>query len=56
MEVEVTVQKICRICKDEKDVRAILDEVWKQPSRAPEVLVQTHGRNRSVFDFEKMLA
>lgn len=52
----MTVQKICRGCRDEKDVRAILDEVWEQSSKAQDVLIQTLDRNRSMFNFKKMIA
>lgn len=34
VEKKVTVQKICRVCKDEKDVRVVLDEIWNKPSKA----------------------
>ena len=53
---KVTVQKVCRICKDEKDVRSVLDEIWNQPSKAQEVLAETLNKNQSVFEFEKALA
>jgi len=33
---EVTVQKICKACRDEKQVREILDEIWKTPEQAKE--------------------
>lgn len=52
---KVTVQKICRVCKDEKDVRFVLDEIWKEPSKAPDVLAETKNRNQSLFEFEKVL-
>ena len=53
---KVTVQKICRACKDEKDVRSVLDDVWNQPSKAQQVLAETMDRNQNVFEFEKTLA
>ena len=52
---EVTVQKICRVCKDEKDVRIALDEIWQESARADKVLAETLSRNQSVFKFEKSL-
>jgi len=51
----ITVQKICRVCKDEKDVRFVLDEMWQNPSKAQEFLSGTLSRNQSVFEFEKSL-
>jgi len=52
---KVTVQKICRVCRDEKDVRVVLDEIWQNPSRAKEILSEAVSRNQSVFEFEKNL-
>jgi len=52
---KVTVQKICRVCKDEKDVRTVLDEIWQNRSKAQEALVETLDRNQDVFEFEKVL-
>ena len=51
----VTVQKICRICKDEKDVRFVLDEIWQKPLKSQETLGEALSRNESVFEFEKIL-
>jgi len=51
----VTVQKICKVCKDEKDVRALLNEIWPNPSKAQEVLSEIASKNQSVFEFEKAL-
>ena len=53
---KVTVQKICRVCKDEKDVRFALDEIWQNPLKTQEVLLETLTRNQSVFEFEKVLS
>jgi hypothetical protein len=48
----VTVQKVCRICKDEKQIRETLDQLWNQSKKAQEVLSETSNRNNSVFEFE----
>ena len=53
---KVSVQKICRVCKDEKNVRAVLDEIWLKPSKAEEILDEAMERNQNVFVFEKVLA
>jgi hypothetical protein len=52
---KVTVQKICKMCRDEKDIRAVLDEIWQNPLKAQEILLETLIRNQSVFEFEKTL-
>ena len=49
-------QKICRVCKDKRDVRAVLDKIWNEPWKAQETIVEALGRNSSVFEFEKVLA
>jgi len=51
----VTVQKVCRICKDEKQVREVLDQLWNQSMKAEEVLVETLNQNNNVFEFEKTI-
>ena len=53
---KATAQKICRVCRDEKDVRSVLDEVWQNPLKTLEVFVETLSRNKNVFKFEKNLA
>ena len=41
----VTVQKICKVSKNEKDVRIVLDEIWQNSSKAQEILVEALMRN-----------
>lgn len=43
------------LCRDEKDVREVLDEIWQNLSKSREVLIETLSRNQSVFEFEKAL-
>jgi DNA-binding MarR family transcriptional regulator len=52
---KVTVQKICRVCKDEKDVRVNLDEIWQKPLKAQKALDEALNRNQQVFEFERVL-
>jgi len=51
----VTVQKICRMSKDEKEVREILEAVWKNPEKSEEILIKTAEKNREVYAFESIL-
>jgi len=44
---KVTVQKVCRVCKNEKDVRFVLDEVWQKSSKAQDILAE------AMVDFQK---
>jgi hypothetical protein len=50
-----TVQKVCRVCKDENDVRSILDAVWNEPSNTQEAIKETIVKNQNLFEFEKEL-
>jgi len=51
----VTVQKICRFARDEKEVREILEAIWENPVKGKEILAKVVERNREVYEFEKML-
>jgi len=52
---KVTVQKVCRISKDENEVREMLDAVWKSPEKSEELLAEALERNKDVYGFEKMM-
>jgi biotin operon repressor len=52
---QITVQRICRDCRDEEEVREILDRVWESPENAISILAQTALRNKSIFDLEHKL-
>lgn len=51
----VTVQKVCRIAKDEDGVRELLDKIWADTKKSEEVLSKAMEKNKEVYDFEKML-
>lgn len=53
---KVTVQRVSRFSRDEKDVRTVLDEIWLNPLKADEVLAETMMKNQNWFEFEKVLA
>jgi len=52
---QVSVQKICKVAKDEKQVREILENVWKDPKNSEKTLEIFAERNKSIYEFEKML-
>ncbi|MCL2643619.1 MAG: hypothetical protein FWD52_08970 [Candidatus Bathyarchaeota archaeon] len=52
---EITVQEICRIAKDEKDVRDTLGLIWEKPASAKNITAQVIAKNRKVYEFEKAL-
>ena len=51
----ITVQKICRVSRNEKEVREILGEIWESPKKSSEILSKVMEKNADVYDFEKML-
>jgi hypothetical protein len=51
----VTVQKVCRIARDEKEVRQMLDTMWKDPANSQPVLREAEGRNGDLYQFERSL-
>lgn len=51
----LTVQKVCRICKDEKKVKEVLSKVFQEPKKAGEILRKTIEKNEEIYKFEKIL-
>ena len=51
----VTVQKICRIAKNENEVREILDAVWENSGRSEEIFAKVAQKNKKLYEFERML-
>jgi len=51
----VTVQKICRIGRDENEVREMLDDVWENSGKSEEILARMSAKNKELYEFEKML-
>ena len=52
---QATVQKICRITKDEDEVRRTLDYVWSDSEGANKILRELQEGNEDLYRFEKML-
>lgn len=52
---KVTVQKICRVAKDEVEVRGRLDAIWEEPTKDEEILSKAMERNKELYRFERML-
>lgn len=53
--LEATVQKICRVARDEANVRVILEQISSKPSEAEKILAQAAEKNRDIYDFETRL-
>jgi uncharacterized protein (DUF2164 family) len=51
----ISVQKICKLAKDENETRKCLELIWQNPSKADEVLADILRENRGVYEFENLL-
>ena len=51
----ITVQRICRLCRDEEEVIDTLEHVWDNASDAENVLQRLAAKNASVFELEAKL-
>ena len=51
----ISVQKICKLARDEKEVRDILENIWENPKSSEKILSQISIKNRDVYEFEKCL-
>lgn len=51
----VTVQKVCKLAKDEDEIRAVSERMWKKPDDAEEIIAELSRKNEGIFSFEKML-
>jgi hypothetical protein len=54
-DMEITVQRICRITKDENEVRETLTEIWRNPKQARKLLEQLTERNKGLYELEKTM-
>ncbi|MEM2619538.1 MAG: hypothetical protein QW356_08715 [Candidatus Hadarchaeales archaeon] len=52
---EVTVGKVCRLARNEEEVRETLNRIWEEPEGAERVLEELRERNKELFKFERML-
>ena len=51
----VSVQKVCRLAKDEDEVRRTLNNIWSDSEGASRVLIKLQNSNEELYKFEKML-
>lgn len=52
---KVTVQKICKIARNEGEVRTLLDAIWKDSGKSEEILSKIAEKNKELYGFERML-
>jgi hypothetical protein len=51
----VTVQKVCRLAREEDEVRRTLDYMWSDSEGAAKILKELREGNEDLYRFEKML-
>ena len=51
----VTVQKVCRLAREEEEVRRTLDHIWSDSANASNILKKLMEKNQDIYKFEKML-
>ena len=51
----VTVQKICKVRRDEDEVGKVLEEIWENPDKSEEILLKVIEKNKDVYEFKRML-
>jgi hypothetical protein len=54
--ISATVQRVCKIAKDEEEVRQVLENLWSNPDRQEACLAEVESRNQSLYEFERKLA
>jgi hypothetical protein len=52
--LNVSVQRICKVSRDERQVREILENMWKFHKKSEQILL-TAGENNKVYELEKLL-
>ena len=51
----VTVQKVCRLAKNEDEIRRTLNVLWSDAESAAKILKGLQEGNEDLYKFEKML-
>ena len=53
--LNVSVQRICKVSRDEEQVREILETIWRVHKKSEQILLTASENNRKVYDLEKLL-
>ena len=51
----LTIQNICKVAKDENEVRETLELMWRKPDDAEKILIDVAKRNKELYEFERTL-
>lgn len=52
---KISVEKVCKLAADEREVREALDSIWENPRNSEEILSKLAKRNKELYEFERML-
>jgi hypothetical protein len=52
---KITVQRICKLARDENEVRKVLNTVWTSPNQATKAMSDLAASNQEIYQFEKKL-
>ena len=53
--ISATVQRVCKVAKDEEEVRQVLEKLWNNPERQEAYLAEVENRNQRLYEFERTL-
>ncbi len=51
----LSVRRVCRLSRNEKEVRQLLDSIWKDPTSSDGLLLNAESINKELYEFEKKL-
>lgn len=52
---DVIFQRTCRLARNEKEVRELLEAIWENTAKSEEILNKVAEKNKYVYEFEKVL-
>ena len=50
----LTVQAVCKVARDEGQLRKALDALWRDPERAGEIMRELRAENEDLYRLEKL--
>jgi hypothetical protein len=53
--LKITIQRICRVCSSEDEVRETLEAIWRKPHEAEDIVEKLAKKNEELYRFERTL-
>jgi hypothetical protein len=53
--LKITIQRICRVCRSEDEVRETLEAIWRKPHEAEGIVEKLAKKNEELYRFERTL-